>query len=193
MTGFQTYASVIGLFSTTGSSPGVIRQRACNGLNWRSFVFCISALCLSALPFSAPATEFCNQDIDQVKVESSKSVDEVPFHRMDLAAFNNIIAEVPARSESWIMDPVRVVLEYLGTSGARAVTIRRCDVAGELASETAVRILEDGYADDSARGTWYHFILTRDAEQRWTIKQGREAYRCWRGHHKESYSEQTCS
>jgi hypothetical protein len=136
---------------------------------------------------------FCNLDIDKVAVESSKSVDEVPFHRMDLDAFNAIIVEVPARTESWVMDPVRVVLEYLGTSGARSVSIRRCDASGEQASETAVRVLEDGYLDDSVRGTWYNFTLGKDADGRWLIKQGREAYRCWRGHHRESYSENNCS
>ncbi len=137
-------------------------------------------------------TTFCDVDPDEVLVESSREVDKATSHRMQLTDFNAIIAEVPVMEESWVKDPVRVVLEYLGTPGARAVSIRRCDTAGEAATETSVTLLEDGYADDSLRGTWYHFSLERDVAGHWLIKEGREAYRCWRGDHMENYSERNC-
>ncbi|MEJ2310163.1 MAG: hypothetical protein P8Z31_01475 [Gammaproteobacteria bacterium] len=151
---------------------------------------------LAILPGAAASADEsgpCDLAIDGVTVESSRPVEGTSLQRMALAEFNAIIAEIPARQESWIMDPVRVVLEYLGTPGARAVSIRRCDAAGERARETSVWLLEDGYLDDSVRGAWYNFILGRDDAGRWLIKEGREAYRCWRGHHQQSYSEQSCS
>lgn len=137
-------------------------------------------------------TAFCDIDPDQILVESSREVDKATSHRMPLSDFNAIIAEVPAKEESWVKDPVRVVLEYLGTPGARAVSIRRCDAAGENATETGVHLIEDGYADDSLRGTWYSFTLERDDAGHWLIKEAREAYRCWRGDHTDSYSERSC-
>ena len=140
----------------------------------------------------AAESAFCDINIDEVMVESSREVGSASSHRMQLADFNAMIAEIPVREESWVKDPVRVVLEYLGTAGARAVSIKRCDTSGEAATETAVRIVEDGYLDDSLRGTWYHFMLERDNAGRWFIKEGRVAYRCWRGDHMDNYSEMNC-
>lgn len=150
-------------------------------------------LLLPGTAVSAAESGWCDIDIDTAEVESSRSVDGAAAHRMDLAEFNAIIAEIPARQESWVMDPVRVVLEYLGTPGARSVSIVRCDAAGEAATQTSVQLLEDGYLDDALRGTLYTFVLEKDGAGRWLIRQGSEAYRCWRGHHQESYSEKNCS
>jgi hypothetical protein len=165
------------------------------GLFSLSGFFLLILVCMiffASLTGAVVASGFCDTDIDKVSVESSKSVDDVPFHRMDTASLNTAISEIPAKAESWIMDPVRVVLEFLGTSGSRSVVIKRCDASGEATSETNVRIIEDGYLDDSVRGTWYSFNLEKDDQGRWSIKQGREAYRCWRGHHQDSYSESNC-
>jgi hypothetical protein len=157
------------------------------------------ALLSGILPFvlfsAGPVTAepaFCDNGIDEAVIESSREVDRANSHRMPLADFNAIIAEIPVKEESWVKDPVRVALEYLGTPGARAVFIRRCDASGEAATETGVTLVEDGYADDSLRGTWYHFRLERDDAGRWLITEGREAYRCWRGDHTENYSEMNC-
>jgi hypothetical protein len=148
-------------------------------------------LMFSARPVAAESA-FCDNDIDDVVIESSEEVGSANTHRMQLADFNGIIAEIPAREESWVRDPVRVVLEYLGSPGARSVSIRRCDAPGEASTETHVTLVEDGYADDSLRGTWYHFMLERDDAGHWLIKEGREAYRCWRGGRTDSYSERIC-
>ncbi|MDX1344955.1 MAG: hypothetical protein R3179_03575 [Sedimenticolaceae bacterium] len=149
-----------------------------------SFIFMESAVA---------AATFCDIDLDNAEVESSRELEVAASGRMSLPDFNARIAEIPPKQESWVMDPVRVVLEYLGTPGARAVAISRCDASGEGATETAVRIIEDGYLDDSLRGTWYSFSLERDAAGRWLILGGREAFRCWRGDHADSYSERNCS
>ena len=148
-------------------------------------------LMFSARPVAAESA-FCDIDIDGVVIESSREVGSANSHRMQLADFNVIIAEIPAKEESWVRDPVRVVLEYLGTPGARSVSIRRCDASGEVATETRVTLVEDGYADDSLRGTWYHFKLERDDAGHWLIKEGQEAYRCSRGGPTENYSERIC-
>jgi hypothetical protein len=155
----------------------------------------LSGILLFSLYSARPVTAepaFCDNDIDGAVIDSSREVDSANSHRMQLADFNAIIAEIPVREESWVKDPVRVVLEYLGTPGARAVSIRRCDASGEAATETGVSLVEDGYADDSLRGIWYHFRLERDDAGRWLITEGREAYRCWRGDHTKSYSEMNC-
>ena len=160
---------------------------------WRPRLLPASALLLSLFMQSAGAdAAFCDIDLDNAAVESSRELGISASGRMSLPDFNATITEIPPKQESWVMDPVRVVLEYLGTPGARTVAIRRCDASGERATETAVRIIEDGYLDDSLRGAWYSFSLERDAAGRWLILGGREAFRCWRGDHTDSYSERNC-
>lgn len=161
---------------------------------WMARILPATSLILSSLfmPSAVADAPYCDIDLDNAVVESSRELEVSASGRMPLPDFNATIAEIPPKQESWIMDPVRVVLEYLGTPGARAVAIRRCDASGEGATETAVRIIEDGYPDDSLRGTWYSFSLERDAAGRWFILRGREAFRCWRGEHMDSYSESNC-
>ena len=161
---------------------------------WMTRALSATALLLSFLFMEAAvaAAAFCDIDLDNAVVESSRELEVSASGRMSLPDFNARIAEIPPKQESWVMDPVRVVLEYLGTPGARAVAINRCDASGEGAAETGVRIIKDGYLDDSLRGTWYSFSLERVAAGRWTITGGREAFRCWRGDHADSYSERIC-
>ena len=161
---------------------------------WMEKTLLATPLLLSSLFMSSAVADapYCDIDLDNAVVASSRELEVPASGRMPLPDFNATIAEIPPKKESWIMDPVRVVLEYLGTPGARAVAIRRCDASGEGATETAVRIIEDGYPDDSLRGTWYSFSLERDAAGRWFILRGREAFRCWRGEHMDSYSERNC-
>ena len=114
------------------------------------------------------------------------------FRAVAYGAFNQRLSEAAAKGESWVHDPVRIGLEFLGSRGSPRVDIRRQDQNGEAARLTTVTIVEDGYLDDSVRGTWTWFKMTRLDDNTWRLVDVRRAFRCWRGHHQDSYSAQLC-
>ena len=111
---------------------------------------------------------------------------------LSFAAFNKSLGDAAGKGKSWVHDPIRVVLEYMDSRGSRLVNIQREDESGEAADSTTVTIVEDGYLDDSVRGTWTRFKMVRVDDHTWRITDIQRAYRCWRGHHKDSYSAQPC-
>lgn len=140
----------------------------------------------------AIASDLCGEPILDGSVGSSLSVDDVKSHHVNISSLNKIVSEISPTSGSWVLDPVRVALEFLHSMGAKHVLIRRCDDQGESARKTTITIVEDGYMDSSLRGTWCEFKLSKDESGRWIINEGREAYRCRRNHHQDSYSMNRC-
>ena len=114
------------------------------------------------------------------------------FRPVAYGGFNQRVAEASAKGESWVHDPVRIGLEFLGSRGSPRVDIKRQDQDGEAARLTTVIIVEDGYLDDSVRGTWTRFKMTRLDDNTWRLAEVQRAFRCWRGHHQDSYSAQLC-
>lgn len=105
---------------------------------------------------------------------------------------NERLSEAADKGESWARDPIRIALELMGSQGARSVKIDREDQGGEAPRSTSVTVIEDGYLDDSLRGTWTRFAMERTEDGTWRITDIQKAYRCWRGHHQESYSARLC-
>ena len=114
------------------------------------------------------------------------------FRPVVYGGFNQRVAEAAAKGESWVHDPVLIGLEFMGSRGSPRVDIKRQDQDGEAARSTTVTIVEDGYLDDSVRGTWTRFKMTRLDDNTWRLVDVKRAFRCWRGHHQDSYSARLC-
>jgi len=108
------------------------------------------------------------------------------------AEFNQRLSQEASEGKSWVQDPIRVALEFMGSRHSRRVNIQREDQGGEVAHSTTVIVVEDGYLDDSVRGTWTRFKMKRTDSRAWRVVDIQRAQRCWRGHHKDSYSAQPC-
>jgi hypothetical protein len=129
----------------------------------------------------------CNggeQPEGQLRVESSSPLSS--------ASFNERLSNEADKGEPWVRDPVRIALEFMDSQGARSVKIDREDQGGEAPGSTKVTVIEDGYLDDSVRGSWTEFTMKRHGDGSWRIADIQKAYRCWRGPNKESYSARLC-
>ena len=147
--------------------------------SWTIFFLISLFLCCSA-----PAERFSFSTEHRVSVESFQLIDGVDF--------NGTIATAVQEGRRWPRDPIRVAQEFLGSPGPGSVRIEREDGSGERPDSTTVTVLEDGFLDDSIRGRWTEFRQVRKADGTWRIAEVRRAYRCWRGHHQESYSQELC-
>ena len=108
------------------------------------------------------------------------------------AEFNQRLSQEASEGKLWVQDPIRVALEFMGSRHSPRVNIQREDQGAEVAHSTTVTVVEDGYLDDSVRGTWTRFKMKKTDSQTWRVVDIQRAYRCWRGHHKDSYSAQPC-
>jgi hypothetical protein len=123
---------------------------------------------------------------------STPRVESYAIERAD--SLNERIAAATRAGERWTHDPVRVALEVSGESPefARSLDLRYEGNAGERPDSAVVTLVADGYADDSVRGTWVRLRLARQGDDAWRVVEVQRAWRCWRGHHRESYSKQPC-
>jgi hypothetical protein len=108
------------------------------------------------------------------------------------AEFNQRLSQETNKGKAWVQDPIQVVMEFMGSRHSPRVNIQREDQGAEVAHSTTVTVVEDGYLDDSVRGTWTRFKMKRTDNRMWRVVDIQRAYRCWRGHHKDSYSAQPC-
>jgi hypothetical protein len=151
-------------------------------MGWRSsFEGALTLLLVLLLVASCTRAE---QPKDNFRVESSSSI--------SFASFNNRLDEAAAKGDSWTQDPIRIAVKFLDSHGAPWVRIQRNDQGGEMSDATTIIVVEDGYRDDSVRGSWTQLKLKRLNDGTWRISDIQKAYRCWRGHHRESYSAQLC-
>jgi hypothetical protein len=146
----------------------------------KTLIWAACAVCLCCSPQEQGSE---TKSYPDVSVESYQLVDAAGFNETILAA---------GESESWPADPVEIARRFIGSHDARTVNISRQDDPGERADSTTVIIVEDGYLDDSLRGTWHRFRMARSGDGTWIVAEVRRAYRCWRGHHQNSYSEELC-
>jgi len=114
------------------------------------------------------------------------------YEPVDFGTFNDTILTAITDGQVWPQDPIEIVRNFINSPGARSVNILREDDRGEGADSTTVIIVEEGYEDDSLRGTWHRFRLARSPDGTWRILDVRRAYRCWRGQHQNSYSRELC-
>ena len=94
--------------------------------------------------------------------------------------------------EAWVRDPLRVALATIGAGSSEGFQVDRTDPEDKNPDETVVSLVADGLKDDSVRAEWTQVLLHRDAAGVWHPVETRRAWRCWRGHHRESYSKQLC-
>lgn len=119
----------------------------------------------------------------ELVVESSSEVDVTEF---------NAFVEAAAAGDDWVRNPILVVMEYLHHPNAAFVEISRVDPPGESMPRTTVTVIQDGFLDDSVRGSWHEFKLDRFTDGGWRIREAQSAYRCYRGHQKDTYGARLC-
>lgn len=127
---------------------------------------------------------FAESKVESFLVESSSPI--------TFAEFNQRLSQEAREGKAWVQDPIRVSLEFMGSRHSPRVNIQREDQGGEVAHSTTVTVVEDGYLDDSVRGAWTRFTMKRTDSRTWRVVDIQRAYRCWRGHHKDSYSARPC-
>ena len=134
----------------------------------------------------------CAGQSEQPQSESSAQHQVESYELVVFGDFNDKIARTIEAGETWPQDPIRVAQEFMSSYGAPFVSILREDDRGERSDYTTIIIVEDGYQDDSVRGMWNWFRLARSTDETWRIVKVRRAYRCWRGHHLNSFSKELC-
>jgi len=140
----------------------------------------------------AAALLFCCAPGEEGGSESSADQSVESYQLVDVTVFNETIIAASAAGDSWAADAVDIARKFIDSPGARSVNIQRQDDPGERADSTTIIIVEDGYLDDSMRGTWHRFRMARTGDRTWRIVEVRRAYRCWRGDHRDHYSEELC-
>ncbi len=142
-----------------------------------------AALCCSSCAISVHTTAIHETPREPV-VESSTV--------MDVTEFNAFVDDATAAGEQWVRNPIMVVMEYLRHPNTSVTEITRIDPPGESMPRTTITVVQDGFLDDSVRGTWHEFTLDRKADGSWRIDEARGAYRCHRGHQKDDYGARLC-
>jgi len=173
-----------GPWASMHGASSVIR---CSGALFRTMGWCGTLSGMLTVLFVILLLASCNrgeQPEGQFRVESHSSLSS--------ASFNKRLSNAAEEGEPWARDPIRIALEFMNSQGARSVKIDREDQGGEAHASTRVTVVEDGYLDDSVRGSWTRFTMKRLDDGPWRIANIQKAYRCWRGHHQESYSARLC-
>jgi hypothetical protein len=126
----------------------------------------------------------------EIRVESSRSE--------DIAAMSEKIAAAVRSDEAWIRDPARIALELVRPAPPPGEHISHrleltCETSrAEIPDSATVTVVEDGFLNDSVRGTWTRLQFARNEDGSWKLIELRRAWRCWRGHHMRSYSSELC-
>ncbi len=141
------------------------------------------ALCCSSCAISVHTSAVHERPREPV-VESSTVI--------DVTEFNAFAEDAAAAGEKWVRNPVMVVMEYLRHPNAPMTEITRVDPPGESMPSTTITVIQDGFHDDSVRGTWHEFLLERRTDGSWRIDEARSAYRCYRGHQKDEFGARLC-
>jgi hypothetical protein len=123
--------------------------------------------------------------VDGLEVDSWESVDPTEM--------NEQIKEAVARGEDWPTSPLAATVQLLGGDvDTRVLRLEESKNRTEGADTTVVVLIRDGFLDDSVRGDWHRIVYWRQADWSWRIHSVRRAFRCYRGHHRESFSRNWC-
>ncbi|MFZ1948200.1 MAG: hypothetical protein WAW06_11690 [bacterium] len=115
------------------------------------------------------------------------------WQSIDAADLNARIDQAVAAGAAWPSSPLRITVELFGADiDTRSVTLKEEKNRGEGADTTVVTMVRDGFLDDSVRGEWHQITYRRLPDRTWRIHEIRLAYRCWRGHHTETFSSSLC-
>ncbi|MGH9949908.1 MAG: hypothetical protein ACRD6X_22295, partial [Pyrinomonadaceae bacterium] len=113
---------------------------------------------------------------------------EAKFQPIDVDALNKKLADskaakTPLQIVSILVDPFSEML-------SRSVSIK-ADSAEEPASLKVI-VTDDGYADDSVRGTQYKFDLYKNTDGHWRVSTASKGWRCQQGRGHQDYSSKLC-
>lgn len=142
-----------------------------------------------AVPIPAVAAKTADTMKSQPVIESSRPGDIRPL--------NEKIAAAHKESEPWVKDPLQIVL-HLEEQGPDAVderkhlTLQFEGGPGEHPNTATITLLTEGYLDDSVRGEWVQYDMTRGGDGVWSVTQVRRAWRCQRGKNTMNYSQEKC-
>jgi len=152
-----------------------------------------SAIATACLVAAAVCCSSCAINVHNTEIREFPSEPEVASSTViDATEFNVFVDESVAAGERWARNPVLVVMEYLRHPNAPVLEITRRDPPGESMPRTTITVVQDGFLDDSVRGTWHRFELERLADMSWRISEARSAYRCYRGHQTDDYGARLC-
>ncbi len=114
------------------------------------------------------------------------------YKELEIDDFNNIIIKASIRDEIWVKDPLQVALRFVGPFEGRNQQITRNNDNAEMPKTVQITIVEDGYLDDSVRGSKYLLTLEIMKDKIWHVIRARKVWRCWpnRGH--EGFSSSPC-
>lgn len=99
-----------------------------------------------------------------------------------LAAFKNSVPRAP----------IELALSLIGSSDETPrVLIEMISDPDTDFNQATITVMRDGFQDDSVRGDWHEFQMSRATDGPWKVTRARRANRCWRGANK-GYVAQNC-
>jgi hypothetical protein len=123
--------------------------------------------------------------VTDAEVESWESV--------ETTSMNAQIDDAVAAGEPWPGSPLLTTIELLGDDAdTRILSIEETKNLAEGADTTVVVLMREGFLDDSVRGDWHRIVYRRRPDQTWRVQSVQRAFRCYRGHHLESFSRRRC-
>ena len=114
------------------------------------------------------------------------------FVLVDADEMNAAAAAATEAGEAWPLDPIEVARRFAEPWGGRYTSIEKSDEPSESPKATTVTVVRGGFLDDSVWGDWNQLLLLRRSDGTWHIDEARRAWRCYRGHQRESFGERWC-
>lgn len=101
---------------------------------------------------------------------------------LDTAALNARIRGMIRAGQKPRLSPIALVHGLIGGSEETPRTqIERQSDPNTDFNRVSVTIIRDGFQDDSVRGDWHRFVLSRQTDGTWIVLEARKANRCYRG------------
>lgn len=110
---------------------------------------------------------------------------------IETAPLNAKIRRARAANESWTAAPHLYVFNLFETTGLKNMTYQVSTDRLEQPRRLDIRLVRDGFADDSVRGDVLEITLKSSSSDAWEIVSAKQAWRCWRSGAK-TYSSKPC-
>ena len=131
------------------------------------------------------STNGLESSLNHVEVESWETVDP--------AEMNTEITGALAEGEEWPRSPLAATVQLLGgDTDAQTLQLEEHRSNPEGVYMVIVVLVRDGFLGDSVRGDWHRIAYESQPDGTWRIRSVQRAFRCYRGHHKESFSREWC-
>lgn len=125
------------------------------------------------------------QDIESLQVES--------FNNLEVTPFNLKINKAKKSRQTWIKDPLSILLNIYTFSTEKYVNITLKSDRNECPLNSIITVKEDGILDDQIRGKWTQFYFYREGcSDIWQIREIREAYLCGLPSSQKAFTKDLC-